>query len=361
MRLWLQKSAARPAGSRPRADAIRRAAERSRRAAECSRRAERPPQPRSPRGLRLELLADGRLQRARSRRLRTPTRGICRRVTGVSVRRPAASRPAGSRISFCTSTGLFITASRPPLPSSTVNVRLSAVFFRKYIKIFFTLIKTFFTLTEILFTLIKIFYPFIMESCTISSATTPADSILTVDSSSSIVVDSTSSSVVVASCSASAPASVTTVTDSDVPEPAMAVLHTIASPGDDGAQDGDDPDDGESDTLEHPEQIDPSSDELEILEAEGIAAAAAVAAADARLRFLRARRTSAQVSQASTRSARSAPGPAVRPLWLPDDLPDRGPLATVPQRPEVRRAVEPAQGRLPASGGARGEMGEGAT
>ena len=98
VRLWLKKSAARPAGSRPRADAIRRAAERSRRAAERSCRTERPrSRALSPRRLRLELLADGRLQRARFRRLRTPTRGICRRVTGVSVRRPAAFRPAGSR------------------------------------------------------------------------------------------------------------------------------------------------------------------------------------------------------------------------------------------------------------------------
>ena len=42
------------------------------------------------------------------------------------------------------------------------------------------------------------------------------------------------------SCSASAPASVITVTDSGVPEPAMAVLHTIAFSGDDGAEAGDD-------------------------------------------------------------------------------------------------------------------------
>ena len=126
-----------------------------------------------------------------------------------------------------------------------------------------------------------------MESRTISSATTPSDSVLTVDSSSSIVVDSTSSSAKVDSGSASALPSV-------------------------------------------------------ILEAESVAAAAAVAAANARLRFLRARRTSAQVSQASARSTSSALGPAVRPLWLPDDLPDRGPLATVPQCPEVRRAAEPS-------------------
>ena len=157
------------------------------------------------------------------------------------------------------------------------------------------------------------------------------------DSSSSVVVDSTSSSAKVDSCSASTPPSVVTVTDSDVLEPATAVLHTIASSGDDGTEASDD----SSVTQEHIEQIDASSAELEPLEAEGVAAAAAVAAADARLRFLRARRTSAQVSQASARSTSSAPGPAVRPLWLPDGLPDRGPLATVPQRPEVRRAVEP--------------------
>ena len=274
----------------PRADAIRRAAERSCRAAERSHR-QSGPAAATLRGLRLELLADGRLQHARFRRLRTPTHGICRRVTSVSVRRPAAFRPAGSRSSFCTSTSLS-TTSRSPLASFTLNVMLTAVFFRTCIKIFYTLIKFFFNH-------IKLFYNIIMELRTISSATTPAAAVLTVDSSSSVVVDSTSSSVVVDTCSASAPASVVTVTDSDVPEPAMAVLHTIASSDDNGAEDGDDIDDGESDTLEPAEQIDPSSDVLEILEADAISAAAAVAAADARLRFLRARRTSVQVSQAS--------------------------------------------------------------
>ena len=120
----------------------------------------------------------------------------------------------------------------------------------------------------------------------------------------------------------------------------MAVLHTIASSDDDGAEASD-----SSATQEHIEQIDASSDELEILEAESVAATAAVAAADARLRFLRARRVSAQASQASARSTRSAPGPAVRPLWLPDAEapPDRGPLATVSiAPPAVRRAAEPA-------------------
>ena len=143
------------------------------------------------------------------------------------------------------------------------------------------------------------------------------------------------------SCNASASASVVTITDSDVPEKAMAVLHTIASSGDDGADASND----SSVTQEHVEQVDASSDELEILEAKSIAAAAAVAAADARLRFFRARLTSAQVSQASARSASSAPGPAVRPLWLPaaEDFPDRGPLATVSRAPPaVRRAAEPA-------------------
>ena len=112
----------------------------------------------------------------------------------------------------------------------------------------------------------------------------------------------------------------------------MAVLHTIASLGDDGAEASD----GSSVTQEHVEQIDASSDELKILEAESVAAAAAVAAADARLRILRARRTSAQVPQASARSASSAPGPAVRHLWLSYDLSDLGPLATVPQRQRRR-------------------------
>ena len=128
---------------------------------------------------------------------------------------------------------------------------------------------------------------------------------------------------------------------SDVPKPAMAVLHTIAFSGDDGAEASDD----SSVTQKHVEQVDASSDELEILEAESVAAATMAAAADARLRFLRARRTSAQVSQASARSASSASGPAVRPLWLlaVEDFPDRGPLATVSLAPPVvRRAAEPA-------------------
>ena len=181
---------------------------------------------------------------------------------------------------------------------------------------------------------------FIMDSRTIFSATTPADAVLTVDSSSSIVVDSTSSSAKVDSCSASSPPSVVTVTDSDVPEPAMAVLHTIASSGYDGAEAS-----HSSATQEHIEQIDASSDELEILKAESVAAMAAVAAADARLRFLRARHVSAQASQASARSGRSAPGPAMRPFWLPaaEGPPDRGPLATVSLAPSaVRRAAERA-------------------
>ena len=46
------------------------------------------------RGLRLELLADGRLQRARIRHLRTPTCGICRRLTGV-FRAPTRGLSAG--------------------------------------------------------------------------------------------------------------------------------------------------------------------------------------------------------------------------------------------------------------------------
>ena len=85
MRLWLKKSAARPAGSR----SARRRDPTRRRALPPRRRALLPPPsgPRSralsPRRLRLELLADGRLQRARFRRLRTPTRGIAG-GTGVS-------------------------------------------------------------------------------------------------------------------------------------------------------------------------------------------------------------------------------------------------------------------------------------
>ena len=73
MRLWLKKSAARPAGSR----SARRRDPTRRRALLPRRRALLPP-PSGPaaatlRGSRLELLADGRLQRARFRRLRTPT------------------------------------------------------------------------------------------------------------------------------------------------------------------------------------------------------------------------------------------------------------------------------------------------
>ena len=67
------------------------------------------------------------------------------------------------------------------------------------------------------------------------------------------------------------------------------MLHTIASSGDDGAE----PSDDSSVTQKHVEQIDASSNELDILEAESVAAAAVVTAVDARMRFLRARRTSA--------------------------------------------------------------------
>ena len=226
--------------------------------------------------------------------------------------------------------------SRSPLASSTLNVRLPALFFRKYIKIFLTLIKIFFNLTKFVLTLTKILYNFFMDR-EIFLRHIPSDSVLTVDSSSLIVVESTSSSAKVNFCSASAPASVITVIDSDVPEPAMAVLHTIASLGDDEAEASDD----SSVIQEHVDQIDASSDELEIIEAKSVAAAAAVAATDARLRFLRARRTSAPVLQASAWSSNYAPGPAVRPLWLPDDLHDRRSLTTFHQRPVVRRAAEP--------------------
>ena len=112
-----------PAGFRPRADAIRRAAERSRRAAERSYRTERPrSRALSPRRLRLGLFADGRLQRVRIRHLRTPTRGICRRVTGVfSAPTRGVSVGGFARTFFCTSTSLS-TSSRSPLASSTLNV-----------------------------------------------------------------------------------------------------------------------------------------------------------------------------------------------------------------------------------------------
>ena len=86
----------------------------------------------------------------------------------------------------------------------------------------------------------------------------------------------------------------------------MAVLHTIASSGDDGAEDGDVSDDGEFDTLEHSGQIDPSSDELEIPETKSIAAAAAFAAADAHLLFLRARCTAPLLRSHRSRPDRGA-------------------------------------------------------
>ena len=80
-----------------------------------------------------------------------------------------------------------------------------------------------------------------------------------------------------------------TVNGSDVLEPAMTLLHTVVSSGDDEANIS-----VESPvTQKHIEQIDASSDELEILGREDVTAAAAVAAANARLRFLRALRTSA--------------------------------------------------------------------
>ena len=70
----------------------------------------------------------------------------------------------------------------------------------------------------------------------------------------------------------------------------MAVLHTIASSGDDEADANE-----SSATQEHIEQIDASSKEMEIFEAESVAATVAVAAADARLRFVRTRRVFVQI------------------------------------------------------------------
>ena len=180
-----------------------------------------------------------------------------RRLPDRSRGSSTATITTSSRTSFCTSSSLATTAPRSPSTSSTLNVRLSAVFFQIYINNFFTLIKFIFILT-------KVFYDFIIESGTISSETTPSDSVLTVDPSSSIVADSTNLSAEVDSCSASAPASVATVTDSDVRVPAMAVLQTIASPGGDGASASD----GSSFIQECIEQIDTSSDEQMILEAE---------------------------------------------------------------------------------------------
>ena len=136
-------------------------------------------------------------------------------------------------------------------------------------------------------------FNFNMESRIISSETSLSDSVFSVDLSSTIVVDSTSSSAKEDCCSASAPASVVSVNDSDVSEPAMAVLHTIVSSGDDGAEASDD----SFVTQEHVEQGDASSNKLQILEAESVAAAVAVAAANARLRFFRTHRTFAQVSR----------------------------------------------------------------
>ena len=186
-----------------------------------------------------------------------------------------------------------------------------------------------------------ILYYLLLKSRTISSATNSEDSVLTIDSRSSTVVDVTSSFVEIDSCNASPSFSIVTVTDRDVSKPAMAVLHTISPPANERAEAVYD----SSDIQKHPEQVDASSEELGILHAESVAAAAAVAAADVRLRFLRARRTSVQASQASARSTIFALEPVVRPLWLPaaEELPDRGPLATVSRAPPaVRRAAEPA-------------------
>ena len=74
------------------------------------------------------------------------------------------------------------------------------------------------------------------------------------------------------------------VTDSDVPELAMGLLHTLVFSDNDGAEASDD----SIVTREHVEQLDASSNELDILEAESVAATATFAATDARLRFLRA-------------------------------------------------------------------------
>ena len=80
MRLWLKKSAARPAGTR----FARRLDPTRRRALPLCRRALSPPPSdlaaTTLRELLLELLAVGRLQRARFRRLRTPTLGPLPRI-----------------------------------------------------------------------------------------------------------------------------------------------------------------------------------------------------------------------------------------------------------------------------------------
>ena len=105
-----------------------------------------------------------------------------------------------------------------------------------YIKIFFALVIIFFILIIFVLTLTEILDGFSMDSGAIPWATTPADSLFMVVSSSTMVVDLTDSLAKLDSCSASTPPSVVTVTNRDALEPAMALFHTIASLGDNGAE-----------------------------------------------------------------------------------------------------------------------------
>ena len=117
----------------------------------------------------------------------------------------------------------------------SVNVKLSTVIFQIYIEIFFASSKIFFTHIIFVHTLTEILDGFSMDLRIVSSATTRADSPFTVEVTSAIVVESTDSLAKLNSCSASTPPSVVTVTNRDVPEPAMAVLYTIVSLVGDGA------------------------------------------------------------------------------------------------------------------------------
>ena len=100
-----------------------------------------------------------------------------------------------------------------------------------------------------------------LDSQIISSATICAVSVLMVGSSFSIFDDLTSSAVLANFCIASTFFCYCN-NGSDVSKSTMAVLLAIVFSSVNEAEYSDDLDDGESDTLEHPDQIDKSFDEL---------------------------------------------------------------------------------------------------
>ena len=122
VQLWLKRSAARPANSRPRADRIRRAAERFRCAAERSYHTER---------LRSRALcADCDWSYLLTGVFSAPAFGVFVRrraasAGGLSASPYAHPRLLGQRVPElrCTLTSLF-TTSRPPLTSSTLSVTM---------------------------------------------------------------------------------------------------------------------------------------------------------------------------------------------------------------------------------------------